>query len=141
MIKTISIKEIEYGAYELAKNTMSWDEPIPSFNTRYPNVLESCAVTPFQKFNKKFLYKSLVEKAAVLFYCMIKNHPFQNGNKRIAVTTMLLFLFFNKKWLKVDNKKLYNFVVWVASSDPQLKDVVVSGIVKFIELYMIDISL
>jgi death-on-curing family protein len=139
MIKTISIEAIEYSAYELAKKTMGWNEPIPAFNTRYPNVLESCVITPFQKFDKKFLYKGLVEKAAILFYCMIKNHPFQNGNKRIAVTTLFIFLYLNKKWLKVDNKELYIFAVWVAESNPKLKDAVVSGVIKFIEMYMFEI--
>lgn len=141
MIKAISIETIEYIAFELAKNTMSWDEPIPAFNTRYPNVLESCAGAPFQKFDKKFLYEGLVGKAAILFYCLIKNHPFQNGNKRIAVTTLFVFLYSNKKWLKVDNKELYNFAVWVAESNPKLKDATIMGIIKFIEVYMVDASL
>jgi len=37
------------------------------------------------------LYPTLVSKASFLFYLMIKNHPFQNGNKRIAITTLFTF--------------------------------------------------
>jgi death-on-curing protein len=50
----------------------------------------------------KRLYPTLVATAAILFYLMIKNHPFQNGNKRIAITTLLTFLYNNNKWLRAD---------------------------------------
>lgn len=137
-IKLITIEEIKYLALQLAKDTMTWDEPIPAFETRYPNVLESCISNPFQKFDKKFLYKGIIKKGAILFYLIIKNHPFQNGNKRIAVTTLLVFLYVNKKWLKVDTKELYNFAVWIAQSNPKLKNEVVKSIEKFIRTYLVD---
>lgn len=136
-MKNISVEIIEYTAHTLAVKTMSWDEPIPPFETRYPNVLESCVAMPFQVFAKKHLYHGLVGKAAILFYLIIKNHPFQNGNKRIAVTTLLVFLSINKKWLKIDNQKLYNFSIGVAQSLPELKKETVLGIEKFIKLYLI----
>lgn len=112
---------------------MTWDEPIPDFETRFPNILESCLATPFQTFDKKHLYKGLIEKTAVLFYLMIKNHPFSNGNKRIAVTTLLVFLSLNGKWIEVSNQELYNFAVWVASSPPQVMGETVSAIESFID--------
>jgi len=71
----------------------------------------------------------------MLFYLLIKNHPFLNGNKRIALTTLLVFLRLNGKWITVDTKKLYNFTVWVAQSPAELKDQVVSGIEQFIKTY------
>ncbi len=64
---------------------------------------------------------------------MIKNHPFQNGKKRIAITTLLVFLAKNEKWIKVDNKEFYNFAKWVAESNPKLKDEVINAIKSFIE--------
>jgi len=135
-MREITLKEIEYLAYDLARKTMKWDEPIPEFNTRFPNKLESCIVTPFLKFNNKVLYKGLTEKAAILFYLIIKNHPFQNGNKRIAMTTLLTFLYKNGKWIVVDNVKLYNFARWVASSDPEVKKQVIKAIAEFIRKYI-----
>lgn len=89
-MKSISIIDVERTAFTLAKELMEWNEPIPGFGTRFPNILESCLATPFQTFNRKKLYKGLIEKAAILFYLMIKNHPFENGNKRIAMTTRFL---------------------------------------------------
>lgn len=138
MIKPITITRIKYIAVKLAEDTMAWDEPIPPFVTRYPNVLESCIFTPFQKFDKRLLYQGLMGKGAILFYLLIKNHPFQNGNKRIAITTLLIFLSINKKWLKVDTKELYNFAVWIADSNPKLKNEAVKSIEKFIKTYIVD---
>ena len=140
MIKPLKIEEIKYLAHRLATDTMSWDEPIPKFETRYPNVLESCVATPFQKFEKKNLYSGLSGKAAILFYLLIKNHPFQNGNKRIAMTTLFYFLHKNKKWLRVDNQELYNFAVWVAESNPKLKKDTVQAVETFLNNYLIDLK-
>lgn len=136
-IKPITIDTIKYLAHSLAKKTMKWNEPIPEFDSRYPNVLESCLATPFQRFQNKTFYKGLVQKSAVLFYLLIKNHPFQNGNKRLAVTALLVFLFLNNKWLQVDTKELYNFSVWVAQSPPKLKNEVVGSIERFITLNIV----
>lgn len=135
----ISVAEVEYVAHTLAQKWMTWNEPIPDFRTRRAHILESCLVAPFQKFDKKYLYKGLVPKAAVLFYFMIKNHPFQNGNKRITVTTLLYFLYKNGKWLRVDNQELYNFAKWVAESNAQVKDATVSAIEKFVNLKLVDL--
>lgn len=118
---------------------MHYNEPIPDFSTRYPHKLESCIATPFQSFGGKDLYPTLVSKGSVLFYLMIKNHPFQNGNKRIAMTTLFVFLHMNKKWMKVDTQELYNFTVWIASSPPQFKDEALKTIEKFIKEHLIEI--
>lgn len=137
--KLITIEEIKYIAHRLAANTMSWDEPILEFDTRYPNVLESCIAVPFQRYEKKFLYKGLCGKAAILFYLLIKNHPFQNGNKRVAVTALLVFLFLNNKWLRVDKKVLYNTAVWVAESPAEARENVIGYIEKFVKKYLINV--
>lgn len=139
-MKSISIAEIKFIAFRLAQELMSHNEPIPAFKTRFPNILESCVAVPFQRFEKKPLYKGLLGKAAILFYLMIKNHPFQNGNKRIAITALFVLLHKNKKWLKVDTKELYNFAVWVAGSPAKLKDSVIKGIQDFLQIYLVDLK-
>jgi len=139
-MKKITVTEIEYLAHSLAQRLMTWNEPIPDFQTRRANILEGCLAAPWQTFGGKVLYKGLETKAATLFYLMIKNHPFINGNKRIAMTTLFVFLFLNKKWLKVDNQELYNFAKWVAESNPKLKDETVSAVNKFIKTYIIELK-
>ncbi len=81
---------------------MEHDGSIPKFKTCSDNILESSLITPFQKFEKNSSYQGLIGKGAILFYLMIKNHPFQNGNKRIAMTTLFFFLLKNHKWIEVD---------------------------------------
>ncbi len=138
IIKRLTIADIEYVAYRLAQETMSWDEPIPDFSTRYTNSLERSIEQPFQTFGGKQLYPGLVKKASILFYLMVKNHPFQNGNKRIAMTTLLYFLMRNKKWIKVDSQELYNFARWVAESNSKLKTDTVNAIETFLKTYIVD---
>ncbi|OGF32493.1 hypothetical protein A2223_04175 [Candidatus Falkowbacteria bacterium RIFOXYA2_FULL_35_8] len=138
-LKELTIKDVEYIAHRLATETMSWDEPIPNFGTRFVNTLERCLEAPFQSFGGRQLYPGLIKKSAILFYFMIKNHPFQNGNKRLAMTTLFFFLFQNKKWIKVDSQELYNFAKWVAESNPKLKKETVAAIETFFMNYIIDL--
>jgi len=139
-MKTITIKEVEYIAFKLARERLSFDEPIPDFSTRFPNVLESCLGTPFQTFSGKSLYRTLISKAAILFYLLIKNHPFQNGNKRIAMTTLFVFLYKNAKWIEVDTQELYNFTVWVAQSPRTVKDETIKAIETFLRKYLVNLE-
>ncbi len=132
MVKRLTLNEVKYVAHSLAKKRMDWDEPIPDFSTRYPHKLESCIATPFITYAKRSLYRGLEQKAAILFYLLVKNHPFQNGNKRIAVTTLLVFLAKNKKWLEVGTQEFYNFAVWVAESPAALKADTVKAVASFI---------
>ena len=140
MIRGLSIGEVGLIAHTLATHWMGWDEPIPPFSTRFPSKLESCLATPFQTFGSRDMYKGLVPKAAVFFYLLVKNHPFQNGNKRIAVTSLLVFLHKNNKWLRVDNQELYNFAVWVAESPPSVKDQTVAATAQFIKQNLSDLE-
>ena len=136
----ITVAEVQYIAFKLARKFLSYNEPIPDFQSRFPNILESYLAVPFQRYNKKDLYPGLTKKAAILFYLMIKNHPFQNGNKRIAMTTLLVFLYKNNKWLKIDNYELYKFAVDVAKSRTEDKDLILRGVEQFIKTYLVKIK-
>ncbi len=136
--KQLTIAEVEYTAFKLAEKFMTWDEPIPDFGTRFPNKLESCLLTPFARFSKKDLYRGLANKAAILFYLLIKNHPFQNGNKRIAVMSLLYFLYKNGKWLTINEIELYNFARGIAGSKPRSREKVIVQIQDLIKKYITD---
>lgn len=138
-MKIINVKEVEYIAFRLAKEILSFNEPIPDFSTRFPSILESCLSVPFQTFLGKTPYPSLISKASILFYLAIKNHPFQNGNKRIAMTTLFVFLYKNSKWIKVDTQELYNFTMWIAQSPPGAKDETVKAIEKFLNRHAVNL--
>ena len=138
-MQIVNIVEVEYISFRLAQELLSFNEPIPEFSTRFPNILESCLATPFQSFSGKSLYPDIVSKASMLFYLMVKNHPFKNGNKRIAMTTLFVFLHKNGKWIKVDTQELYNFTMWIAQSPPRAKDESVKATEKFLKAYIVDL--
>jgi len=136
-MRLVTIQEVERVAFRLAQERLTLTEPIPAIDTRFENKLESCLAVPFQRFAGKNLYPGLVSRAAILFYLLVKNHPFQNGNKRVALVTLLLFLYKNGKWLKVDNQELVNFAVWVAQSPASLKQSTVSAVEEFIRKHLV----
>jgi death-on-curing family protein len=133
---SLSVNQVESVAHALAQELMEWGEPIPPFESRFPDRLESCLRTPFQKFDGKSLYRGHVGKGAILFYLMIKNHPFQNGNKRVAVMTLLYFLFENGWWIDVDNDVLYDFANEVAQSPSRNSRIEVRKIRNFIRKHL-----
>lgn len=69
---------------------------------------------------------------------VIFEHPFLNGNKRIAVVSLLVFLSLNGRWLRMDWKTLYGLTVFVANSDPSDRDKVLKTLVQFIEYSLVE---
>ncbi len=116
-MQPIAVDEAEYVAHRLVKEMMDYGEPMGDFTTRYPNKLESCLEQPFATFGGEELYPTLLNKSVALFYLVIKNHPFENGNKRMAVMLMLFFLFKNGKFVTVEPDGLYDLALIVAKGD------------------------
>ncbi len=78
--------------------------------------LKSCVETPSQTMFGDELYPDLASKAGILFFLLIKNHCFVDGNKRTAVLSMLELLERNGFTLQVTNDELYQFALDVATS-------------------------
>src|SRR3989344_1979069 len=93
--KWINIDDFEFICFNVAKKWLEANEPIPDYSTRDVLLLESALNAP--KNSYRFAHSSLTEQASILFYSLIKNHPFKNGNKRIAVIALLVFLTLNNK--------------------------------------------
>lgn len=139
-LKKVSLSDIEEIDFVIAAENLAYEEPIPPFETRLPHKLESCLLTPFQKFDGKDLYPGLIGKASILLYLLISDHPFLNGNKRIALITLLHFLLKNGKYLDADAMTLYNFTVWIAQSPTEVKEQVISGIKQFLRDHLISVK-
>ncbi len=56
------------------------------------NLVLSAIEGIYQTFGGKEIYPSKEEKAARLCYSLISNHAFIDGNKRIGIVAMILFL-------------------------------------------------
>ena len=134
----LTLREVEFVAHELAIQMMNGDEPIPPFESRFLDRLESCLSTPEQTYDKKELYPTLLDKASILFYLMIKSHPFKNGNKRVAIMTLIYFLYKNKKWLHMPDMVLYQFAKNVAKGDARKKEDEVASIKAFLKPHIVD---
>lgn len=129
----LTLEDIRDICYEYAKAHLIYDEPIPSFNTRFPEKLESALASPQTQINGSFVHSALPQRAAVLFYEMNKQHPFLNGNKRIACVSLMVFLSLNDKWLKISWKELYDISITVATSRSENREGILKLLKEFIQ--------
>jgi death-on-curing protein len=56
-------------------------------------------------------YRDLIEEAAALWESLSQNHPFIDGNKRVAVTVTAAFLRVNGYWLEFTDTDAYSFLM------------------------------
>jgi death-on-curing protein len=86
-------------------------------------LLESAVQRPFQTFDQKLLYPSVVEQAAALAESLIANHPFQDGNKRTGYTIMRLHLLMNQLDIEASEDEKYDFVIQIASGKSSFEEI------------------
>lgn len=92
----------------------------------------------YQTFAKKELYPSFEEKAAHLLYLTIKDHPFVDGNKRIASFLFIYFLDKNDYLYrstgekKINDNALTALSILIAISNPKDKDVLIKIITNLL---------
>src|SRR5688572_18346037 len=98
------------------------NDPISSFEEHAHALLESALNNPKATFGNKELYPTLVDKAAILYYSLNKNHAFRNGNKRISLCSLLVFLAINDKWLDAGITEMVDMTLKIAKSQGQEKD-------------------
>lgn len=77
--------------------------------------LQSALATPRQVVFGEELYPTLADKAAILLYLLVQNHPFVDGNKRTALSACFWFLESNGYTLEVEGEDLYQFTIAIAS--------------------------
>lgn len=92
----------------------------------------------FQAFGGQEVYPSIEEKAANLFYLIIKNHPFVDGNKRIGAYTFLRFLEVNGLLYRdngsraIEQNAIVAMALMVAQSPDEDKEQMVRLVVKLV---------
>ena len=85
----------------------------------------------YQTYDGKELYPNIGDKAANLLYLIIKDHPFSDGNKRIAAFLFVYFLDKTNTMYRENNEKRLNdnalaaLALLVAESDPNEKGVMI----------------
>jgi len=78
-------------------------------------MLESATAMPRAGIAGKFLHESLPAMAAAYLFHICKNHPFFDGNKRVAVVAAEVFLNINGMRLNVSNEELKELCLGVAA--------------------------
>ena len=101
------------------------------FGNEYGEKFKAILGALYQTFGGKELYGSVEEKAANLLYLIIKDHPFNDGNKRIGSLLFVYFLERNRYlWRKTGERKISDttlvaLALLIAESDPKEKDVMI----------------
>lgn len=106
------------------------NEPVPELSRRSLLEVKYILGVPFQYSFGEALYYGFYKRAAVLLYLMIKNHPLANGNKRMAVATMLFFYEKNKKEIFIDKEQLYELAYFVVNSEAQEHEIVILQVAR-----------
>jgi death on curing protein len=88
-----------------------------SFGVSNLGLLESAIAQPQMTFDGEELYPNLTEKAATLGFCLIKNHPFIDGNKRTGHAAMEVFLILNGYEINASIDEQEKIILQVASSE------------------------
>jgi len=79
------------------------------------DLLSAALLGPFQLFGGEELYPSIQEKAARLAFNLIQYHSFIDGNKRIGVLVMLVFLEINGVSIDASDEAVIELGIGVAS--------------------------
>lgn len=82
-----------------------------SNGVRDESLLKSALNRPFATFDGIDLYPSPIEKATALFESLIINHPFMDGNKRIAYALMEILLRLGGLQLTATKEDKYAMVI------------------------------
>jgi death on curing protein len=80
-------------------------------------LVESAVAAPQASFGGQSPYADLVEVAAAYLYYLCKNHPFVDGNKRVALGACVVFLRLNGIEPQTDGPEWEALIFAVASSE------------------------
>lgn len=84
-----------------------------SHGLRDEGLLRSALARPQASFSGQDLYSTLFEKSAALLESLVRNHPFVDGNKRVAWECFDLTLGMNGCRLKASHEQNYKLVMQV----------------------------
>lgn len=125
--KSISVnaQELQQDIAKLKAELIAKKEASAIFATeKNRGALEGILGNVFQSAFGQDVYESLEEKAANLLYFIVKNHPFNDGNKRSGAFAFIWFLQKAKFEFqsKISPQTLASLTILIAESNPKEKD-------------------
>jgi len=127
----LSYDEVKKVLAEVKSSLISKGEATELFANEKDTQLDGIIENLYQTFGGVELYPSIEDKASHLLYFIIKDHPFNDGNKRSA---SFMFIYFLDKCdylykangeKKINDNALTTLTLLVASSDPKEKDILI----------------
>lgn len=121
--------QLTYEEGRIVIESMRFAETSSLFGNEKDNSFKSTLGAIYQTFGGKDVYPTLEEKAANLLYMLVKNHSFNDGNKRIAAALFIYFLernnllFDTNKIPIIDNNTLAAMTLMIALSKPEEKEI------------------
>ena len=110
----LTLNDIKDICFSAARELYKFNEPLPELSTRFPHKLEAVLGIPETEVFGKKVHNTTIDQAACYFYYIIKNHPFLNGNKRIAVISCYVFLRLNDHELTASWEAIYDFAITIS---------------------------
>ena len=86
------------------------------------DLLDSALESVYQTFGGVELYPTKEEKAARLGFNLISNHSFIDGNKRIGILVMLIFLEQSGVIIKATNREIVKIAYSIAEGKSKYED-------------------
>ncbi len=84
---------------------------------RDAGLLESALVRPQATYFGTDPYPTLEDKAAALLHSQVGNHALLDGNKRLGLAAVIVFLGINGRRLTMTNDEAYDLVIAVATRE------------------------
>jgi len=88
-----------------------------TYGIRDKKLLDSALEQPKTTFEGKYLHNTLIKMAAAYGYHLCNNHPFVDGNKRIALIAMDVFLQRNGFEIIASEKETYKMMIKLATKE------------------------
>ena len=84
---------------------------------RDKELLDSALNRPYQTFDEIELYPNPIAKAAAMLESIVKNHPFNDGNKRTGYVLARLVLMENQLDIHTNQDQKYKFVISISTGE------------------------
>ena len=93
----------------------------PDVQIRDAGLIEAAIARPRATVGGQYAHPSLTEMAAALTHSLVTNHAFVDGNKRVGLACLLVFLRLNGRRLTWTNDEAHDVIYRIA--DGSLRDV------------------
>jgi len=93
------------------------------YGVRDLSLLSSALAMPSATFEGNLLHGDVYEQAAAYAFHICQNHPFLDGNKRVALASALVFLVFNGVEVGDPKEDLYRLMMGVAEGKKTKQDI------------------